>query len=286
MSGIIWIASYPKSGNTWCRIFLTNLAIGGEEPADINRLGYPVASSRKFLDDVLGVESSDLPASEVDALRPAAYDVLASQYENTLFMKLHDAFHARSTGTPIIPKASTRGIIYIVRNPLDVAVSMQNHMGGGIDAMVDAMGSEDYALSKKERAITNQLPQQLYSWSTHVRSWIDGAKDMPLLSVRYEDMLLQPEETFGEIARFTGVSEDPMRIRRAIAFSDFRELKRQENEQGFRERSSKASSFFRKGGVGGWRAVLSEEHVQALVAGHREVMLRLGYLDAEGQPVF
>ncbi len=74
MSGIYWLASYPKSGNTWLRSFLSNLQQDGDAPADINELATgTIASARDWLDEALGFDSADLSADEIDRLRPAVY---------------------------------------------------------------------------------------------------------------------------------------------------------------------------------------------------------------------
>ena len=71
MNGIIWLASYPKSGNTWFRVFLTNLRGEEDGPAQINKLGStPIASARGIFDDEAGIEASDLTPDEIDRLRP------------------------------------------------------------------------------------------------------------------------------------------------------------------------------------------------------------------------
>ncbi|NOZ51459.1 MAG: sulfotransferase domain-containing protein, partial [Chloroflexi bacterium] len=80
MNGIIWLASYPKSGNTWMRVFLTNYLRDSDEPAEINNLdGGPIASARDIFDRVIGVESSDLTAEEIDRFRPAVYEQVAAE---------------------------------------------------------------------------------------------------------------------------------------------------------------------------------------------------------------
>ena len=71
MGGIYWLASYPKSGNTWFRTFLRNLIEDGDQPADINDLSTgSIASSRGWLDEVLGFDTAELDPDEVDRLRP------------------------------------------------------------------------------------------------------------------------------------------------------------------------------------------------------------------------
>lgn len=91
--GIYWLASYPKSGNTWFRTFLSNLLEDGEEPVSINRLLIGmVGSSRMWLDNELGFDSADLYQSEIDHLRPYVYDWTIEQRNGYSYHKIHDAF--------------------------------------------------------------------------------------------------------------------------------------------------------------------------------------------------
>ena len=149
MNGIIWLASYPKSGNTWFRVFLTNLR--GEEggPANINKLhSAPIASARGIFDDEAGVEASDLTPDEIDRLRPEIYTHLAKQAEETLFMKVHDACTSNDKNIPLFPKEATAGAIYIIRNPLDVVVSFADHSGWDYDKAILRMADEKFALRR------------------------------------------------------------------------------------------------------------------------------------------
>jgi RimJ/RimL family protein N-acetyltransferase len=97
-------------------------------------------------------------------------------------------------------------------------------------------------------------------------------------------MQADPVTTFTEAARFLNLPAEPARIEKAIRFSDFRELARQEEEKGFRERPQHTERFFREGTSGGWRDKLTVAQFERIVADHGEVMRRLGYLDADGQP--
>ena len=109
MGNIIWLASYPKSGNTWFRIFLTNLRGDNDQPADINDLDCtPIASARESFDDEVGIEASDLTPDEIDRLRPAVYETLAAHADEPLFMKVHDAYTLVDGASPLFPKTATR----------------------------------------------------------------------------------------------------------------------------------------------------------------------------------
>ena len=131
--GIYWLASYPKSGNTWFRAFLQNLQVDGDTPVDINELKTgAIASARGWIDQVLGFDSADLSHEELDALRPRVYE-WSAQGEAYGYHKAHDAWTYLRNGEPLLSAKATRGVLYLVRNPLDVAISYANHNSTGIN---------------------------------------------------------------------------------------------------------------------------------------------------------
>jgi len=283
---IVWLASYPKSGNTWFRAFVANLRSESERPVDINdfRLGMQ-AGARTPFDEIAGVEASDLTAEEIDRLRPGIYRKLAEEADEIECYKIHDAYTRTSDGRALIPPDATAGAIYFLRNPLDVAVSYAHHAHCDISQAITWMGDENHAMCANPARLYEQLRQRLLTWSGHVLSWVDQA-DVPVCVVRYEDMHVDTEATFTRAARFAGLPEDPARVSQAIRLSSFDELRRQEQEGGFVEKAPHAESFFRKGQVGAWRESLSHEQAARLIAEHGAVMQRFGYLGHAGQPVF
>lgn len=284
MGGIYWLASYPKSGNTWFRSFLTNLLQDGDAPADINELNTGnIASARGWLDEVLGFDTAELDPDEVDRLRPIVYRWSAAHGE-TEYHKIHDAYWHLEDGEPLVSREATRGALYLLRNPLDVAPSYANHRTRSIDEAIEKMADRTHSLSHSRHGLTTQTRQKMFDWSSHVLSWVD-ADGLDCRVLRYEDMLADPMTAFAGAAAYLGLPDDPEAIAKAVRFSDFAELKRQEGEKGFRERPPKVGSFFRQGRSGDWRETLSDEQVARIIADHGEVMRRFGYLDANGVPV-
>ena len=279
MSGIVWLASYPKSGNTWFRAFLTNLLADCEGPVDINELDYSTFSLRQLFDDTLGWESSDLSEEAVYHLRPSVQEVLA-QADDTFF-KVHEAFAHPVTGIPLFSHAATRVVLYILRNPLDVAVSYSHHIGKDIDATIARMNNRAAQIYSAGDRLRPQISQPLGDWSGHVRSWVD-APGVRVHVIRYEDMLASPHETFIAACCFASLPDEPARVARAIRNSSFKELKHQEQAGGFREASPRGSQFFRSGRAGGWREILSQKQIADIVGAHGEVMRRFGYLMPDG----
>lgn len=279
---IVWIASYPKSGNTWVRVFLTNYLRVLAEPVDINDLeGAPSAASRDLFDEYVGVEASELPPRDVAKYRTEVYRRFAQDNRDVRFMKIHDA--CASNDGLVVPADVTRCALYIVRNPLDVAVSFAHHAGTTVEVAVERMCSH-FALSGSPHRLPLQLRQNLLTWSRHVTSWTDQAA-FPVSVIRYEDLKLAPERTFTRLLTAAGLTVDKQRVSRAIAFSDFSVLRDQEERSGFVEGMT-FRRFFRSGRIGGWREALSRALVERLIAEHGDVMRRFGYLDGTNQPTY
>lgn len=285
---LFWLASYPKSGNTWMRILLTNYLRDADEPADINNLdGGPIASARAIFDDNVGIEASDLTQDEIELLRPRVYEMISDQVtearaENANddppppFLKVHDAYTLTTAGVPLISKAATSGAIYLLRNPLDVVESFAHHSAQSSEYIVKNMASADFAFVDKPKRLHNQLRQRLLTWSQHVTSWVDEP-GLPVHVVRYEDLSANTESVFAGVLRFAGFTPDPDRVAKAVDFSSFDRVQAQETEAGFGEKMPGAKSFFRKGIVGSWSGTLTADLAAQVCRDHHAVMDRFGY---------
>lgn len=285
MAGIIMLSSYPKSGNTWFRIFLTNLIIDNNAPASINNIQtHGIAAGRELFEIFSGIEASDLTFDEIDNIRPDVYKYLANSLNDTMFLKIHDAYTFSENGVPLIPSSGIKAI-YIIRNPLDVAISYSYHFNCSIDKAISDMNDKNCCLYGEPEKLNWYLRQKLLTWSQHVESWVDNS-EIPIHVIRYEDMKNNSFETFKNAAIFSGFSCDDEKIKKAIEFSDFKILNSEEKKNGFREKSADNSLFFRKGKIGDWRNYLSEEQVNLIIKEHEQVMKRFGYLDDEGNIVY
>ena len=273
MGAIIWLASYPKSGNTWVRAFLHNLLTNAQEPVDINSLHHFTLSegSPRLYKRFDPRPLTSLSEREVMALRPKVHEFMTQASQDSVFVKTHH-FLGEIDGMPLISMDRTAGAIYIVRNPLDVVVSSANHFGVGIDQTIEELGH----IGTGDKPSDRNARQHYGSWSLNVSSWTQNA--VPALHVvRYEDMQDQPFETFTGMARFLDLSPPRERLERAISNSSFGALKAQEEEHGFIERTEH-TRFFREGRAAAWRAALSEQQVTRIVSDHREEMERFGYV--------
>lgn len=287
MGGIYWLASYPKSGNTWFRSVLANYLSETDNPIDINKLNTgSIASSRAWVDDVLGADTADMTQSEVEWVRPEIYRWTVQESPNQIgYHKIHDAYSYRPDGRPLVDDVATLGAVYVLRNPLDIVPSMANHNQVDIETAIAQMADPSYALSKATTKLPNQLLQRMGTWSQHVRSWVD-AREISVFILRYEDMQSDPISAFGKAFAALQLSHSPEKLRQAVSFSRFENLSAQEMQSGFRERPAKTARFFRKGQVGDWRTTLNAEQVARVIKDHGDIMRRFGYLDARGSPIF
>lgn len=267
---IYWLASYPKSGNTWFCLFVYNFLLDCGEPADINdlRLGC-FANDRAWINETLGFDISELSEDEVEQLRPEVYR-WSSQANAINYRRIHDANSYLPDGQHLICREATLGAIYIVRNPLDVAISFACHLNVSIDKVIERMAQPSMGFLSTNRWLPSNVRQRVLSWSANVASWVD-ADDLNVEIIRYEDMKTAPLTTFTRAIDFLGLPVDRERIEKAIRFSEFEELKSQEAKNGFKQRHIKASSFFRKGQIGDWRNALSDSQVNRIIADHRAI---------------
>jgi Sulfotransferase domain len=278
VTGIVWLASYPKSGNTWLRAFLANYSRDSRVPVEINALPYfDYGDMRaKYYEQVSGKPAADLSWNEINRLRPRVHRHLAESRQGVVFVKTHSVLTTIGDVPTITPEA-TLGAIYVVRNPLDVTVSFAHHYGLTMDQSVKALCLRVLQIEPKE----GNILQPVSDWSTHVESWL-RAPGLRLHVMRYEDMLASPQRSFGQLVRFLGWEKNRERLKRAIRHSSFRILAEQEKRTGFVERAKSADSFFRRGEIGTHRNELSDEQVEALVQHHRTMMTEMRYLDALG----
>jgi aryl sulfotransferase len=276
---VIWLASFPKSGTTWFRMLLANLVADQTGPADINDLPdqfCKVASSRRIFERETMLDSTLLSHDEIDCLRPRIYEGMAKETGEPCWIKTDDAYTMTLDGEPLLGRVPAGVVLYIVRDPRDVAVSMASQMNVSVDEAIALLNDPGGTLAQGRFAMHIQLRQKLTGWSRHVTGWL-GQTDMPVHVLRYEDLSADTAGNFARALQFVGHCELREDIVRAVRQSDFCELKRQEEVNGFAERFPHGAPFFRSGKVGGWRRTLTAKQVATITNCHGEVMRRLGY---------
>ncbi len=275
MPGILWLASYPKSGNTWLRAFLANYLSNAKEAVAINDLPKHILGDnlRQHYLQFSGLKDDELDAAKIAELRPRVHQWMALSHGHDVFVKTHNAV-ALADGVPLITPTATAGAFYVIRNPFDVAVSYASHYQISLSRAVEGLCESDYRLPEQGGI----LEQYLGDWGQHVTSWTT-APGMTRLVLRYEDLQAKPLKAFGEVVRFLGLPKDMERLKRTVRFSSFKTLQRQEEGKRFIEaRPDGAAPFFRSGSSGGWRQVMSDADRDRLIERFEPLLREHGYL--------
>jgi aryl sulfotransferase len=275
---LIWLVSYPKSGNTWVRAFMSAYHTGS---VDVNNLyGTPIASARFMLDKQLRTKTAELGDAATEAMRPQAYINLSAKFDRRGapgIVKAHDRFKLTSSGRPLFPRVVTKATIYIVRDPLDVTVSLSHHLGISLELAADWICNEQFQLLSQGAGVKSQVRQLIGSWKTHVASWIDR-KPYNVHLVKYEDMHADPVKAFSGILAAMGFEVDQARVAAAAHACRFPALQAQELMKRFKESSPKADRvFFRRGRVGDYSRELAPALVDKVRNYSADMMGRLGY---------
>ena len=289
-----YLASYPKSGNTWCRVFITELRrLAGLDSAEATaaarqeelelRLNRDLAtgsivSSRHWLDDQLGIDSSDMSWAELDKVRGRVGHQRAVYAECLRYHKVHDAFVSPdSAAQPVVPVEHCRGAVVVIRHPADVAVSLSHFFSWDLERCVAFLLNEQAALCRSSKRGGQQVRQFMGTWANHVNSWVDQ-QQIPVLLLRYEDLLAQPEEHFGRLTGFLDLPSEPALIRQTVANTCFEKLRAKEEEEGgFHERPDGCERFFRSGRSGEGQEQLNADQLAQLEDAFSSTFQQFGY---------
>lgn len=274
-SGITWLASYPRSGNTWVRLLLAHALADAKEDVDLNRLPFgSIAFSRNLVDDILGLETAELPPHQVQELWPRACHGIAETLSPPAYIKSHARWPEHQPEHECLAKA-TAGVVLITRHPANVAVSLSRFLNVSLDEAIALMSDEQYWINQPDGGTLEFLPQWVGSWSSHLNSWLDSG--MRLLVVRYEDMVTDPRRELARILSFSNLEKPSADIDRAVQATQIGHLQTLESNQGFREAPRTPAPFFGSGGGKSKTSVISKQQSKILTHDHGIAMARLHY---------
>lgn len=259
---IDWLASYPKSGNTWIRC-LVAAYFGCNNPNH-----FPNASSQSDLKTYNYHTVSPIPLDQMSPMEALGLRNTVLEHIKKWpwgLVKTHNA-RIEVEDIHLIPKRVTNKAIYLVRDPRDIAPSFSSHLNSSNDHIVDLMGRDMAALHKKDAP---SLIHLLSSWSKHVDSWMKSP--FPTLCVKYETLLDRPEDQLFKILDFLDLDPDREKVYSAVQNCNLNNLREIEEKEGFKE--SKDGKFF-----GGERNPLTEEQKNKIEQDHGEVMQAIGYI--------
>ena len=202
MSQIIWLSSYPKSGNTFVRFLLANY----------------------FFD---GISCS----ADVDQRIPSIKRLLSQglQQEAMIGSRAIVKTHFLSTRHPLVKETETAGFIYVVRNPRDVLLSNSRYSGVTGNKPIDAVTFAREFI--QHMGAPRWRTENFGSWPEHVASWLSAASRIPHIFVRYEELKRNTREELTRILLFLGEQPTEIKLDRALAYSSLDVMRRMERKE-------------------------------------------------------
>ena len=282
---IIWIASYPKSGNTWLRAIISSMLYASEGKFNFELLKLiPVFENLYRYDFVKKLNSSDHKKIKDDIKFLSKYWIESQKLLvfNTDINPIYNIFKTHSANLTannnnFTNSKLTLGTIYIVRDPREVAVSYSRFKGQAIDETIDFLSSKG-AVLLPEKDLTLTL---MSSWDVHFQSW--KMLNVPKLLIKYEDLLNDTVNVIHSISSFLNGLLDLKKdfnykiIDNIYQSTDIEKFKKYEKNSGFNE-ASKYSSFFRSAKTSTWEKELSLIQITKIEQLFGKTMAELNYL--------
>ena len=282
---IIWLASYPKSGNTWIRTFISSIIFSKDGISNFNNLEkipqYPMR--RHFHNLVKNFQN----------INEIKKNWIISQEKMNLdnkikFLKTHHV-NCKIGADNFTNHDNTKGVIYIVRDPRNVVTSIKNHFSLNTYNDAKKFIFDDHRwlgfISDKNKIRDNKLPTLISSWNINYKSWQNMSENF--LLIRYEDLIMDPDKEFTKIVKFLSsilnIEFNKNKITEAIKTSSFDNLKKLEKLGLFREsvadtKSGDKKDFFYLGPKNDWKKLLDKKISKEIEQKFENEMRELKYL--------
>mgnify|MGYP001298244498 FL=1 len=278
---IIWLASYPKSGNTWVRSFLS---------------AYYYSSDGKFTFELLK-KIKQFPSKEFFDRKLLSVDEASQNWliaqkkikdrKKICFLKTHNV-NGAFKGNSFTTTEFTAGAIYIVRDPRNVLTSVMNHYSLSESDGLKMMNSVYRNLRDVNDNDNYSNYSFISSWSNNYNSW-KLSKNINSLFIKYEDLENDKYNTFSKIVNFTNNiikkerNIDENKFKLAIETTNFEVLQKKEEYEGFDEavyssKEGKMKPFFNLGRKNNYKNLLKPETSKVIEGLFEKEMKELGYL--------
>jgi len=280
---IIWLPSYPKSGNTWLRYFILSLLFGNKKEIHLDQL--------KNIQQFPSKSQFEGISMDFNNIREVAKNWIPIQSKvnrdkQIRFYKTHNIF-CKIDNSSFTNYNNSLGVIYIVRDPRNVITSIKNHFHYNNYKEAKEFIFDEIRITHIPNAKTSNypLPQFIGSWQTHYKSWKNMNKNF--LLIKYENLLLSPETEFQKIAdhleKLLKTKFNKEQVHKAIDNSSYDRLKKMEEKHGFFEsvinkKTGERKKFFYLGPKNNWRNILDETIVDEINNKFEPEMKELGYL--------
>ena len=260
MDKIIWIASYPKSGNTFLRFLISSLIYSDDGNFDFdiikNIRQFDIYKYFSFVENLNYADSKNLDKLDIISKYWLEAQKKFFNVEKKFIFKTHSA-NLKVNGYNYTDENRTLGVIYIVRDPRDIVISYSHHTGTSIDHNINKLFDNKVTLLNSN----NRIKVILSRWDTHIKSW--SLLNVKKYIIKYEDLINNTEKHFLELIDFIGkdlkiqFKLNSKKFKNIITNTSFKKLQENENIIGFDEVYK--GKFFRKGLSKQWENILSED---------------------------
>ena len=276
---IIWIASYPKSGNTYLRSFISSYYFSKKGKFDFD-----------LLLNILQFPSLKFSKKNLYSEKEASQSWIHNQNhffsgENIHFIKTHSSL-SKYDGNNFTTKNLSLGAIYIVRDPRNLITSLCNHYSLDYEQAYKKLIDKNASLLEKSRQDDYSNFTFLGSWSNHYKSW-KNSKDFNTLFIKYEDLEDNKYDTFKEIVQFINDLKkdssalDEKKFLKSINSTNFSNLRNKEENEGFEEsiisNTGKKKRFFNLGFNNRWQKILPKNILYKINNNLQNDLNDLGY---------
>jgi len=282
---IIWIASYPKSGNTWVRSLLSTYLYTEDGSFNFNLLKKILKFPSKIYLKYFTKDFSDI--KKISEYWISAQERINLFNENkSVLLKTHSALCTLENNS-FTNKQNTQAVIYIVRDPRNVITSISNHYSLSIEESYDFMiDNKKILTSDRWGGKDFGISEVLGSWSQHYKSW-QNIKFAPILNIKYENLIDDTKNSLITIInflqKFTDAKIDEKKILKTIKSCNFENLREMEIKQGFdesaySEKLEKKVNFFHLGKENNWEKLLRPEMEKKIRTTFNNEMKELNYI--------
>ena len=263
---IIFIASYPKSGNTWLRSIISSLVYNADKEFRLKDLKKILLFSQ--FANFQNIEGHEFQSNGNLNYNWISNNWIKAQEQINLIRKKNIFFKTHSVRGIVNKNFFTDetvclGFIYIVRDPRDVAISLSKHMGIDIE-----LALKEILFSERRMTSFDKVNELVSTWKNNLDSWMQF-KSVPRLILRYEDMINDVDVSIGQIVEFLNkigdfdINTNKNFLESVKLSTNFKKLQLLEKDQKFDE-ATPHSRFFRKGIVGEWKQVLTIKQVKLI----------------------
>ena len=281
---IIWIASYPKSGNTWVRSLLSYYFFSKSEKFNFDLLKHiPNFNTADFLDNKNPIKSND------DIIKSwiPVQKFIHEKFKQNLFFKTHNVC-VTSKGEKFTNNDVSAGCIYVVRDPRNVITSYKNFENQTYENIIKNMIDEEgFLLSNKSTFEKFGIKgiEVISSWASHYNSWVHNNTNIPICLIKYEDLVENPSLEFNKIFDFlkkinnekkTEINKE--KLEKTISETNFKNLRDLENNNDFAEKQNREVNFFNQGIENDWKKILPKNISSIIERKFEREMKELGYL--------